>query len=169
MEISLIRKVVDPTVKLFGLSMVMKQSTCLRLDSLPFGKSRNSILMSFVRVVMKIICPVLGSLLFFQFLYTRIQGNDQWFICHVGTIWEDGAAYLYRIKCHMFQMTTDAVTAWTHVVPRFSKDGTAKIKKKYFSYCREITCCGKKVLLGFIYCRMKLLVMSWMGVHKFCL
>ena len=39
-----------------------------------------------------------------------------------------GATYLYLIMAHMFQMTTDVVTALKSVVTMFSNDGIAKIK-----------------------------------------
>jgi hypothetical protein len=39
-----------------------------------------------------------------------------------------GATYLYLIMAHMFQMTTDVVTALKSVMTKFSKDGIAKIK-----------------------------------------
>jgi hypothetical protein len=43
-----------------------------------------------------------------------------------------GATYLYLIMTHMFQMTTDVVTALKSVITRFSRDGIAKIKGEMF-------------------------------------
>jgi hypothetical protein len=39
-----------------------------------------------------------------------------------------GSTHVYLIMSHMFQMTTDVVTALKSVATRFGRDGIAKIK-----------------------------------------
>ena len=51
-----------------------------------------------------------------------------------------GATYLYLIMSHMFQMTTDVVTALKSVVTRFGRDGIAKIKgENVFLAAKQLT------------------------------
>ena len=51
-----------------------------------------------------------------------------------------GATYLYLIMAHMFQMTTDVVTALKSVVTRFSRDGIAKNKgENVFLAAKQLT------------------------------
>jgi hypothetical protein len=57
-----------------------------------------------------------------------------------------GATYLYLIMAHMFQMTTDVVTALKSVVTRFSRDGIAKIKgENVFLAAKQLTAVVKSL------------------------
>jgi hypothetical protein len=57
-----------------------------------------------------------------------------------------GATYLYLIMSHMFQMTTDVVTALKSVVTRFGRDGIAKIKgENVFLAAKQLTAVVKSL------------------------
>ena len=57
-----------------------------------------------------------------------------------------GATYLYLIMSHMFQMTTDVVTALKSVVTRFGRDGIAKIKgENDFLAAKQLTAVVKSL------------------------
>ena len=57
-----------------------------------------------------------------------------------------GATYLYLIMSHMFQMTTDVVTALKLVVTRFGQDGIAKIKdENVFLAAKQLTAVVKSL------------------------
>ena len=59
-----------------------------------------------------------------------------------------GATFFYLIMLHMFQMTTDVVTALKSVITRFGKDGIAKIKgKNLFLAAKSVDSCGKEPFL----------------------
>jgi hypothetical protein len=57
-----------------------------------------------------------------------------------------GATYLYLIMSHMFQMTTDVVTALKSVITRFGRDGIAKIKgENVFFAAKQLTAVAKSL------------------------
>jgi hypothetical protein len=57
-----------------------------------------------------------------------------------------GATYLYLIMSHMFQMTTDVVTALKSVITRFGRDGIAKVKgENVFFAAKQLTAVAKSL------------------------
>ena len=57
-----------------------------------------------------------------------------------------GVTYLYLIMSHMFQMTTDVVTALKSVITRFGRDGIAKIKgENVFFAAKQLTAVARSL------------------------